>query len=132
MLEVFDGAVRPINRARKLGPEVKTDYGSSRGWVPDNDTYKPDEALFSTHQCAWAMCGTLWRDELYEIARLHGVEVKGRARVGPLTDAICGQMPVPKIHDAMIVELRRRSWRKPVLDLRGPRQESLFVGQAKT
>jgi hypothetical protein len=67
------------------------------------------------------MCGTLWRDELYEIARLHQVQVKGRALVTPLTNAICDHMPVPRIHDAMIEELRRRDWkgRKRVIDTRG-------------
>ncbi|WP_282091327.1 hypothetical protein [Epibacterium ulvae] len=121
-LEIHQGAVRPKNVARKLGEIEKTDYGTRQGYVPDPDTYKPDKAMWSMRQCPWAMCGTLWRDELYEIARLHSVEVKGRALVGPLTDAICEQLPVPKLHDAMIDQLRRREWRKPVIDLRGQKQ----------
>lgn len=117
-LEVHQDAIRPKNIARKLGEVEKTEYGTRRGYVPDPDAYKPDEARRYLRQCPWAMCGTLWRDELYEIARAHGVQVKGRALVGPLTDAIVEQMPVPKLHDAMIEQLRRRVWRKPVIDTR--------------
>jgi hypothetical protein len=119
-LEVFDGDVRPKNVARKLGPVEKTTHGTRQGYVPDPDTYKPDDAMRYFRQCPWAMCGTLWRDELYEIARLNGVQVKGRALAGALTDAICEQMPVPKLHDEMIKQLRQRVWRKPVIDLRSP------------
>lgn len=121
-LEIFDGTVRPKNVARKLGSVEETTHGTRQGWVPDPDTYKPDTAFQYLRQCPWAMCGTLWRDELYEIARLHGVQVKGRALVGSLTAAIVEQMPVPKLHDAMIDQLQKRMWRKPVIDCREARQ----------
>ena len=118
-LEIHEGAVRPANVARKLGPVEKTENGTAQRWVPDPDNYEPHQPQCMVMQCPWSMCGTLWRDELAEIARLHRLDLKGhRALVGPLTKAICDQMPVPDIHAAMISELRRRVWRKRVIDLR--------------
>jgi hypothetical protein len=61
------------------------------------------------------MCGTLWRDELYSLARLAQVKVIGKANVEPLTQAICDQLPLPAIHMGMIEELRQRQWRKAVI-----------------
>lgn len=135
-LEVHEGTVRPVNVAKKLGPVEKlATGGTQQSWVVDHDDYKPDEAGLNMRQCIWAMCGTLWRDELYEIARLNGVKVTGRAYVGALTDAICEQLPVPKMHDLMIEELRRRIWRKPVIDTRSrpprPVQGNLLEGRGQ-
>lgn len=130
-LEVHEGAVRPVNVAKKLGPWEDLGNGHrSKRQIPDPDSYKPDQAGLNMRQCIWAMCGTLWRDELYEIARLNNVNVTGRARVGTLTDAICEQLPVPKMHDLMIGELRRRVWRKSVIDTRGPAQSNFLNGEA--
>ena len=131
-LEVHGGEVRPKNVARKLGDVEITSYGTRQRWVPDQDTYKPDDAGWSMRQCPWAMCGTLWRDELYEVARLNNVKTKGRALVSALTDAICEQMPVPKLHDAMIDQLRRREWRGlkkgKIIDTRGRDQKRPVQG----
>ncbi len=66
--------------------------------------------------CPYSMCGTLWRDELYEVARLNNVTFKGRGYVRDITEAIVHQLPAPTIHDAMIRELRHRKWRKPVIN----------------
>lgn len=124
-LEVFDGQVRAFNRARKaVGDERRKYPRSDREYVhtvfaQDNGRYDPDEALEIKLLCPYSMCGTLWRDELYDIARLNGVSMSARANVGPLTDAIVRQLPAPLIHDAMVEALRRRVWRsKRVIDLR--------------
>lgn len=34
------------------------------------------------------------------------------------SEAICDQVPVTRLHDAMIESLLRRVWKKPVIDLR--------------
>ena len=85
------------------------------------------EPRHSTSLNPWAMCGTLWRDELYDIARLNGIQMQSRAYVQELTDAICEQMPVPKLHDAMIDQLRRREWhafkKAKIIDTRTPDQK---------
>ncbi|MBV7408723.1 hypothetical protein [Maritimibacter sp. DP1N21-5] len=131
-LEVFDGAVRPMNTARKLGPEVKTQNGSKRNCVRDDSRYEPDEAGAIPLLCPFSMCGTLWRDELYEVARRNNVQTTGKALVHALTEAIVNQMPAPMIHAEMIRELRSRVWRKEVLDTRtgqspGPRGQGALL-----
>ena len=64
------------------------------------------------HLCAMAMCETLWRDELAEIARLEpGVFVRGsRPRVPELREGIVASLPTPRIHELMIGALRKRIW----------------------
>ncbi|HGG04712.1 MAG TPA: hypothetical protein ENK28_04585 [Aliiroseovarius sp.] len=117
-LELWENDVRPYNRSTKLGERIKINHGYRHEIIRDNSQYDPDVAHESRLLCPHSMCGTLWRDELYEIARLTGVEVRGRATVAPLTQAICAQLPSPTIHAWMIDQLRRRSWRKPVIDTR--------------
>lgn len=119
-LELYDNAVRPFNRATKRGEPISMGQGRTR-WpsVRDDSRYEPEIAGHQKHQTPWVMCGTLWRDELYEIARIYKLSCGGRAaHVEPLTEAICDGLPVSIIHDEMIRALRARAWRKPVLDLR--------------
>ncbi len=130
-LELHDGRVRPENRARKLGPLIKTKHGSRREMVPDLDTYEPDEARENSQQCAWAMCGTLWRDELHDLATRARLAPPSRMRVQDLTDLICSKMPVPDIHEAMMRQLWLRDWaaRKQVIDLRQAEGSSGFANR---
>ena len=120
-LEVVGGVVRPKNTATKPGPIEKTKYGTRQAMVTDPDNYRPDTAGDSRQFNPWAICGTLWRDELYAIAKAQGLNPGSKARVGDLTKALIDHMPVPKLHDAMIDQLRNRVWKKPVIDLRDPR-----------
>lgn len=128
-LEIWEGAVRPLNRAKKrVGEEAvkatRTHPAYNRAvYERDDSTYDPDTAGEERALCPWSMCGTLWRDELYDIARLHRVQTAGRANVLPLTEAITSQLPMPVIHAAMIDQLRRRIWRKPVIDDRNPSEK---------
>ena len=118
-LELWKGKVRAYNRATRLGRRIKVKYGYRHEIIRDESRYDPDEARESRLLCPGSMCGTLWRDELYEIARLTKVEVRGRATVEPLTRAICEQLPAPTIHSWMIDQLRRRVWRnKRIIDTR--------------
>lgn len=125
-LEVWEGAVRPLNRAQKQIGMQKVKATKASGfssyerpvYARDDSQYDPDTAGEERALCPWSMCGTLWRDELYDIARLHRVQTVGRANVLPLTEAITNQLPMPVIHAAMIDQLRRRVWRKPVIDTR--------------
>ena len=118
-LEVSNGVIRPQNVAKKLGPVEELDDGSSRQrYIEDIDTYVPDESGLNVRQCIWAMCGTLWREELCEIARISGIKVNSKTYVHELTEAIVEKLPVPRMHDHMIKALRKRAWRKPVIDLR--------------
>lgn len=121
VLEVSGDAVRPQNTAKKMSDPFVENGRKVQRLIPDPDSYRPDDPFFTIRQCPWAMCGTLWRDELYEIVRLNNLKVEGRALVGSLTEAICEQLPVTKIHDAMIAQLCKREWRKPVIDLREPK-----------
>lgn len=133
LLEVYeeDGQVRPYNWATKHGKKVKTKHGYTWEQLRDDSRYDPYDPPHSKHLCPHSMCGTLWRDELYQIARLSGVQINGRALVHTLTDAICDQLPAPTIHTLMIRELRRRIWKKTVIDLRenGPanKQKALEI-----
>jgi hypothetical protein len=132
-LEVWEGAVRPLNRAKKqIGTEkVKATKANAYSsyerpiYGRDDSRYDPDTAGEERALCPWSMCGTLWRDELYDIARLHRVKTVGRANVLPLTEAITNQLPMPVIHAAMIDQLRRRIWRKPVIDNRQQSEKRL-------
>lgn len=133
-LEVWDGAVRPFNRAKKrVGEEAVKATSKHPGYKRavyerDDSQYDPDTAGEERALCPWSMCGTLWRDELYDIARLHRVQTVGRANVLPLTEAITNQLPMPVIHSAMIDQLRRRVWRKPVIDNRQPSEKRPVQG----
>lgn len=118
-LEVWDGAVRPLNTAQKPGGKVKTKYGHRIEYVRDDSAYAPAQATIGGHLCPAAICGTLWRDELAAIAARH--RVTGIARgsyIHVIAEALEAHLPAPVLHDEMIYELRRRTWRKPVLDLR--------------
>lgn len=123
-LEIHEGCVRPYNRATKMGEPIKRpDGGTTYPTVRDDSRYEPDRPEDQRHQTPWTMCGALWRDELYEIARLNRVVCGGRAaRVQPLTEAICASLPVTAIHDEMIRALRARDWhrakRNKVIDTR--------------
>ncbi|MEM9043503.1 MAG: hypothetical protein AAGC81_02325 [Pseudomonadota bacterium] len=74
------------------------------------------------------LCGTLWREELYNIARLNDLKVRGRPTFEPLRRAICDQMTLPRIHDEMVRALRERKWNngrplhlhKRIIDTRSP------------
>lgn len=68
----------------------------------------------------FAMCETLWRDELYAIARRKNFQPGSRARVSDLTDILVRHLPIYELHAAMIDQLRKRVWKKPVIDLRDP------------
>lgn len=119
-LELHEGVVRPYNRATKRGEAISMGEGRTR-WpsVRDDSRYEPEIVSHQKQQTPWTMCGALWRDELYEIARIYQLACGGRAAlVEPLTEAICGGLPVTIIHDEMIRALRDRVWRKPVIDLR--------------
>lgn len=119
-LELHEGTVRPYNRATKTGDPISMGNGNTR-WpsVRDDSRYEPEIVSHQKHQTPWTMCGTLWRDEIYHIARVYQLSCGGRAaHVEPLTEAVRGGLPVTIIHDEMIRALRTRIWRKPVLDLR--------------
>lgn len=132
-LEVWEGAVRPLNTAKKVsGREpLKGHPGATRMvYSRDDSLYDPDTAAVCGHLCPQAMCGTLWRDELAAIAgryRLSGVPP--RAHVHTLAEAIEDQIPAPAIHTEMIRELRARSWRKEVIDLRTPDGKAVAQGR---
>jgi len=129
-LEVWNGEVRPWNRATKLGELEKTKHGSRRPSIRDDDRYDPDKCTLKAHLCPLVMCGTLWRDELFEVARRTGLSGLGRAvTVDPLTEAICSELSAPIIHDEMIAALRRRSWRKEILDYRRPEEARSVVSE---
>lgn len=122
-LEQHEGGVRPFNVATKSGDPIQMGQGRIRyPSIRDDSRYKPARASEQRHLSPWVMCGALWRDELYAIARLHRLSCGGSAAtVEPLTEAICAGLPVSIIHDEMIRALRDRIWRKPVLDMRGQR-----------
>ena len=79
------------------------------------DYYEPRP---SDQLAPYAICGTLWRDELYDIARRQQIRVATRARVADLTKALIESMPVPALHDAMVEQLRMREWKRHVIDTR--------------
>lgn len=121
-LEVWEGAVRAYNCATKPGEKVARPGG---GYYlknfRDHSKYRPDTARIGGHLTPAAICGTLWRDELYDIARVFRVEgVATRSPVGVITEALIDQVPVTALHDEMIRQLRQRKWKKQVLDLRAP------------
>lgn len=114
-LEIWEGKVRPWNRATKLGEPIKRADGlTSYPVVRDDDTYDPDKARESQLLSPGVMCGALWRDELYNIVRRHQLRLGRSATVVPLREAIVRDLPVGIIHQEMIAELRGRAWRKPV------------------
>lgn len=119
-LEVWEGSVRPFNRATKAGEPETLPNGAKR-WrsVRDDSRYEPDRTWEQKHLTPSVMCGALWRDELYDIARRYSLSTGGRAaNVGPLTEAVCNGLPALIIHDEMIRALRCRTWKKPVIDTR--------------
>lgn len=120
MLEVWADAVRPMNRATKLSDPERIEGGGKRyNSIRDHSRYDPDRADVKGHLCPSAICGTLWRDELFDIARLHGVSgILRGSYAHTISDALEASLPAPALHDEMIKALRRRAWRKPVKDLR--------------
>lgn len=129
-LEVWDDAVRPYNRATKMGEKVKTKLGWTYERLRDDSRYEPAVPTVRGHLSPHAMCGTLWRDELAAIAARTGVTglVRG-AYVHTLSEAIEDQVPVSLLHSEMIRELRARVWKKPILDLRAPEARAQCHGQ---
>ena len=117
-LEIHKGTARPFNRATKTGSSIKTATGTRYETVRDHTNYDPDEARENPLLCPASMCGTLWRDELYTIARLAGLRTTPKITTCPLTDVIIEQLPAPTIHKYMVEMLRIRKWQKPVLDTR--------------
>lgn len=118
-LEVWNGKVRPENRATTMGPKEKTKTGWRYPSVRDEDRYEPDQATIAGHLAPSAMTGTLWKEELAAIAQrcsIEGVTKSSYAHI--LAEAIEAQMPAPVLHAEMIRELRARTWRKEVIDLR--------------
>ncbi|MHA6345913.1 hypothetical protein [Roseivivax sp. CAU 1761] len=118
-LELWDGAVRPDNRATKLGAEIRTARGRRCPRVRDDSRYVPDRARLLLQLAPHALCGALWRDELIAIARKYDLlPPRQKPYVHVLTELICESLPVIAIHDEMIAALRARQWKKTVLDLR--------------
>ncbi|MCW2309701.1 hypothetical protein [Rhodobium gokarnense] len=119
-LEIHEGIVRPYNVAKKLGPLKKHPLGGTYyPTVRDESRYEPDRWYPQEHQSPHVMCGTLWRDELCAIAKCYQLCSASKAPVHVLTKALCDALPAPLLHDEMIKALRRRVWRRPVIDLRG-------------
>lgn len=120
-LELHEGAVRPRNIATKLGPWEEDERGrKGRSRIPDPDRYNFSKPGLSRMLNPWAICGTLWREELYRIAKAQGMPVNSKTNVGPLTDMLVKSLPVERLHDLMIEQLRQRVWRKAVIDTRDP------------
>lgn len=94
----------------KVAPRIRSQFGDGTVWHD-----KPGQ---SQQFNPYAMCGTLWRDELFDLAVRKNLQPGKKARVADLTETIVDHLPVPEIHDAMIFQLRRRIWKKPVIDLR--------------
>jgi hypothetical protein len=118
-LEVWNGEVRPQNRAIKTGERVKMKYGWSYPSIRDDSRYEPDTPENLAHLSVHAMCGTLWKDELLEIAQRYKLDgVKKSDYVHLLTSAIEDQLPTTVVHNEMVAALRRRKWLKTVVDLR--------------
>lgn len=107
-LEVFNGVVRPWDIYERHREE---------DWCTG---YKPSIASVYGHLTPRAMCGTLWKVELLAIARRNGIQgLKSRTECSKISREIENNLPAPKIHDEMIVELRARHWGgKKVLDFR--------------
>lgn len=118
-LEVWEGAVRPWNRATKCGDPIDRPGGGHRyPSVRDDSRYDPDLARVRGHLCPDAICGALWRDELLQICKDAGVKMPVKSTVQPLTDAIVQALPVGLVHDFAVAALRKRAWKKPVIDTR--------------
>ena len=118
-LEIHEGGARPYNRATKAGEKINLPNGGYRiNNIRDDSRYDPEPANDIPLLCPYSMCGTLWRDELYDIARLAGLFTTPKIHTEPLTEAICNQLPAPTIHKYMVAALRARIWKKPVLDRR--------------
>lgn len=127
MLEVWQGQVRPHNRATKIANwqerEDPTTGIRSRHAIMDRDDtrYDPSKAAELKLLCPHSLCGTLWRDELYAIASDLGIKLSSRANVHVLVDALVSALPAPTIHQYMIDHLRKRRWRnKYLIDTRSP------------
>lgn len=132
-LEVWDGKVRPQNRATKLGERVKTKHGWSYPSIRDDSRYEPDSPQGRGHVSPHAMCGTLWKDELAAIAARHRLDgVSKSSYVHVIAEAIEDQLPATTIHDEMIAELRGRRWRKEVIDLRTEDGHTVAAGRLLT
>ena len=122
VLEVRDGLVRPRNKAMKIGERENVTVGDQVHYrypsIPDDSRYDPCKAYPQLHLCPHSICGTLWRDELYDMARLLGLRLPLRVPVNVITSELCANVPVTVLHDQMVAALRRRSWKKHVIDLR--------------
>lgn len=121
ILEIHDDKVRPYNKytipTGNLIPG-KTKY-LRRQMARSEAKYVPSQPVESKVQCSYSMCGTLWKEELYEIAKAMGLEkINKSTRVHVLTEAVCNNLPAPLIHDLMINQLLKRKWRKAVIDNR--------------
>ncbi|EPX78057.1 hypothetical protein [Salipiger mucosus] len=125
-LELWEGKVRPDNRAKKRGPMTKRKNGN-HFWpsVRDDSRYVPDRASKLMQLAPHAICGALWKDELLTIARKYDLlPPRRKAYVHVLTEILIDNLPVTVIHDEMIAAFRCRQWRKTVLDLRGRQKGS--------
>lgn len=127
-LEVFGHKIRPFNRHTINGDKIKVNNGchiyETYNRIRSEDEYIPSEANPIIVKCPWAMCGTLWRDELYDLAIRCGIILTKSARENEIVDAITSKLPAPQINKEMIRALNNRQWRKPVFDMR----HSLPVG----
>jgi len=129
-LEIWNGAVRPLNRATKMGEKITTKTSTYYPAVRDDDRYEPEQAPIAGHLTPAAMTGTLWKEELASIAqrcRIEGVTKSSYAHV--LAEALEAQMPAPVLHAEMIRELRARQWRKEVIDLRTEEGRAVASGR---
>lgn len=77
-----------------------------------NDRKDAEPAMLCTAPRQLAQ--SLWRDELYAIAREQGVITTKRATVDVLLDAVSEQVPLATLRPAVCAQLRARTWLKPV------------------
>lgn len=102
-LVLVDDQVQPENARTVWDPKSGKSF-------PDPEHYAPSKASKTGHLSPRAMCGTLWRDELYRIARRERLDVGSRVTVEQLTSELERVFPAPRIHDFMIEALRQRQW----------------------
>lgn len=118
-LEVFEGRVRAYNCATRFAGKIKVPHGWRHTYEQDNSRYEPEQPRRQHWLSSAAICGTLWKDELLEVAKACGLPHPSTATVGVLTQALCESVPVTVLHSQMIIQLRKRVWRnKDVIDTR--------------